>query len=110
MRKRENVTQEVAAVAEGLLRKIAAQKHTVDLHDIEMAVREASSEMSRLLLEGAVDEVGDGYSGSKIRCECGGKLKFVSNRPFLLTTLSGEVRIEQAYYHCDRCGASKVPI
>ncbi|HHY99020.1 MAG TPA: ISKra4 family transposase [Firmicutes bacterium] len=110
MRKRENVIQEVAAVAERLLRKIAAQKRTVDLHDIEMTVREASSEIDRLLLKGAVDEVGTGYSGSKIRCECGGKLKFVGNRPFVVTTLSGEVRIERAYYHCDRCGASKVPI
>ena len=110
MRKRVDVSREVAAVAEKLLQKIAARKRTVDLHDIEMSVREAASEMSKLLLEGAIDEVGDGYSGSKLRCECGGKLKFVGKRPFSVTTLSGEVEVERAYYHCSRCGASKVPV
>ncbi|MDH7496013.1 MAG: hypothetical protein QHH76_08590, partial [Bacillota bacterium] len=110
MRKREDVSGEVAAVAEKLLRKIAAQKRMVDLHDIELAVMKAGSEMSRLLLEGAIDEVGSGYSGSRLRCECGGKLKFVGKRPFSLTTLSGEVEVERAYYHCSRCGASKVPV
>ncbi|MEW5866562.1 MAG: UPF0236 family transposase-like protein [Bacillota bacterium] len=110
MRKREDVTREIAVVAQKLLRKIAAERRTVDLHDIEVAVGRASSEISKLLLEGAIDEVGDGYGGSRLRCECGGKLKFIDRRPFSLTTLSGEVEVERAYYHCSRCGASKVPV
>ena len=41
--------------------------------------------------------------GAHLSCQCGGEAHFAGRRPKTFTTALGPLRLERAWYHCDRC-------
>lgn len=54
--------------------------------------------------------LGTGYNHSRLPCSCGGKAKYVNDRPKTITTLLSDTRLLRAYYHCSDCGEGQVPL
>ena len=44
------------------------------------------------------------HQGPRLRCACGSDARFTGRRPRTFTTALGELTLERAWYHCDRCG------
>jgi len=66
---------------------------------------------ARFMEEAIPVGLGTGYIGSVVGCaSCGGKSRFVNNRPKLMTTLTSDVRLRRAYYHCAACGNGRAPL
>jgi hypothetical protein len=74
-----------------------------------------AEEVGRVVSECAVQRLVSGmsrqasYEGATRACQCGGRARFVGYRARFVKTTRGEVRIERAYYHCQRCKRSQTP-
>jgi len=82
----------------------------IDFGQIEESIKQLSQKFSKLIADETLNAIGNGYMGRFIQCECGGVLKYVSDRRWLLTSLNGKLEIHRAYYHCDKCKNSKIPL
>ena len=81
------------------------------LGPVEKSVREGALKLGGSILGEALPlALGTGYSRSRLPCRCGGKAKFINNRPKTITTLLFDIRLRRAYYHCARCGTGHVPL
>jgi hypothetical protein len=76
----------------------------------EKIAREGGLRVGRSILEAAVQTIGNGYKGSRLVCECGHRLCYVSDRERTVVTLVGSFKIRRAYYRCPSCGATKIPL
>ncbi|HHV63296.1 MAG TPA: ISKra4 family transposase [Firmicutes bacterium] len=110
MNARTHIILEITELTNRLFEETETGRDKANLHDLEDATSKAASRIAQILLEGMLDEFGDGYCDSRIPCKCGGKLRFVGRRELTITTICGEVHLKRAYYHCKRCGASWVPL
>lgn len=106
-----NIIPQITALIEEVLKETKEENGSKKaLHDIEVCIQNLTMKIQTLLLEFMVNMRKAGYQGSTLRCDCGGKLKYVDKRPIRIVTLVGEVEIERAYYYCKRCGRSFVPL
>lgn len=105
---------EVAKKEAGQILESAVSKLKTDsirsLDDVEKMVRDAVLKIGAGILQGALEIMGNGYVGSVIPCECGGKMRYVEDRPKRLLTLTGEVEISRAYYNDRGCNSGFVPL
>ena len=69
-----------------------------------------SNQFSQLVAQEALKAIGTGYIGRSIKCECGDVLEYHSNRSWKLKSLNGELEIYRAYYYCEKCKSSKIPL
>jgi hypothetical protein len=82
----------------------------LDFGQIEEKVLDLSNQFSQLVANEALKAIGTGYVGRSIKCECGDVLEYHSNRSWKLKSLNGELEIYRAYYYCEKCKSSKVPL
>lgn len=78
---------------------------------LEKSLREKMLKLGAGVLSEALPvALGTGYYKSQLVCSCGGKARFLNNRPKTITSLLTEFRISRAYYHCAGCGEGQVPL
>ncbi|MEA4883735.1 MAG: hypothetical protein VB144_08800 [Clostridia bacterium] len=104
------IVSAIPQLVDRLFKENMSGDHEVTLHDIEVSAKLAMHQIGELLLQAQIDEMGSGYVGSTMPCECGGTLRFAGDRSRTLTTWCGQITYKRAYYHCKRCGASRVPL
>lgn len=80
------------------------------MRDIEKGIKEDILKLGASILEVVIKINGTGYRGCRIKCPCGKKKKFVGNRNKKVVTLLSEIEITRAYYHCNGCGESLIPL
>ncbi len=80
-----------------------------DLGVLESSVKQKLELLGKGLLQRLVERSNNGYRGSRIRCDCGGTLRFVNSRVKNINTIFGWIKIRRAYYHCADCGQVDVP-
>ncbi len=79
---------------------------------MEKDFRERLLKLGALLLGEALPAgLGAGYVGGSMACgKCGGRARYVKDRPRTITTLVQEIRLLRAYYHCAGCREGAVPL
>ena len=78
------------------------------MRTLELAVREAMTQVGRSLLEQLLSTQ-DGHAGQRIGCGQGHQAEFVGYRDKNLDTVLGRIRLRRAYYHCAACARGIVP-
>jgi hypothetical protein len=78
---------------------------------LELAIRDGALAIGASILQAGLERgLGKGYVGSVTRCDCGGRLRYVTDSDKTVTTLPGPVRVRRAYYHCSKCKKGRVPL
>lgn len=85
------------------------QKGT-DLGEVEKRIRQKALHLGGDILEASIAIHGTGYKGSRIKCRCGGKKRFIGNRKKKISTLLKDIFLNRAYYGCDVCKESLIPL
>jgi len=80
------------------------------LEEIERITEEIGNDTRRDIENECVSYHGSGYLGWKIRCSCGGTAIFKYHKDKRQQTLSSELVISRAYYHCKSCGHGFAPL
>jgi len=80
------------------------------LEEIERITEEIGNETKREIEQECVDYHGVGYAGWRLRCSCGGMATFKCHKNKRQQTLSSELVIVRAYYHCKSCGHGFAPL
>lgn len=106
----DSIIAAVSSVVDRLFEETRALGADVTVQDIEISSLNTMREIGQLLIQGQADAVGDGRVGSRIPCECGGKLRYVRTSERTVVTLCGQMTLRRAYYWCSRCGASVTPL
>ncbi|MFZ5819366.1 MAG: ISKra4 family transposase [Chloroflexota bacterium] len=99
----QNLAQEVA----NLLSETLAQGEHIG--EIEHKMRELLQEVGQKSLEILLEEKGKAQE-RKIRCDCGGTLDYVGQRPATVISVFGRVTYKRAYYSGCGCGKGKAPL
>jgi len=115
----ERIKQLVLTEAERILRDAAQRVSAAeaDLGELERDIRRRVLTLGGSILEEALAVGGTGYRGATLRCGCGGRQKYVENRPKTLTTLLQQVTpgrftvrtVTPAGCHSTRDGTSSIP-
>jgi len=105
----DSMVTELADVVNRMRVEIASLGGHVGFGEIESVIRASLPKIGEILLKGFTAGC-DGYLGSRMPCECGGKLRFVERRELTMVTMVGSVALRRAYYHCKQCGGSRVPL
>jgi hypothetical protein len=106
----ERIMSEISEGVKDFMREALVHYRAIDFQQIEETIIELKERFSSLVTEGVLEAIGNGNRGTTIECECGGVLRYVSERRWLLTSLNGKIEINRAYYYCDKCKSSKVPL
>jgi len=80
------------------------------LEEIEKITEEIGSDIRRDVENECVGYHGTGYVGPRTVCSCGGTAKFKTYYEKRVVTLSSELAIQRAYYHCKSCGHGFAPL
>jgi hypothetical protein len=80
-----------------------------DLGELEAAIQQKMRTLGQGLLQRIIRRKHHGYEGGSLACSCGHRMRFVGHRARKIHTLFGWIEVSRAYYHCDRCHASRVP-
>ncbi len=80
------------------------------LEEIERVTEEIGTEIKREIEDECLGWHGCGYVGSQIPCSCGGVSKFKNYYPKRIVSLCGETTVTRAYYHCNSCRTSCIPL
>ena len=80
------------------------------LEEIERVTEEIGKEVKRDVESECVDVHGSGYAGPRLTCSCGKEAFFKTHYEKRVVTLSSELVISRAYYHCEVCGRGFTPL
>lgn len=105
-----NIIAGVSDIVERAFQENRSLGRGATIHDMEAVARKASREFGQLMVQTQADEAGDGYAGSRIPCKCGAMMRHIGNRSRTVATWCGQMTLERAYYRCDSCGASIIPL
>ena len=83
--------------------------NSADFEALESTARHSALHLATGILEGALNADESDYSGPFAQCRCGGPARYGGRRAKTFLTLVGEMRIERAYYYCERCGSGFCP-
>lgn len=100
----EEATIEIKKLVQGFFEQGPSR-----LLEVEGKVREGMLQIGRGALEGILEGWGTGYAGQEVACACGGKKRFVGNRPRQPLSLVGPLSYRRSYYHCGTCGEGWAP-
>jgi len=75
---------------------------------VEEAARAASGRIGQAMIQKTL-AVSTGYSGTATECGCGCQAVFKGTRRKTVATMSGPVKYERAWYHCQACGGGFAP-
>jgi hypothetical protein len=82
----------------------------VDLETAEGAVRDGVLAIGARLLAAGLAARGNGKTGARRACPCGGVATFEGYRPKGVQTVVGWITIRRAYYACAACGRGHCPL
>lgn len=74
-----------------------------------MAVRRKVMWVAARAVEQRVNTDTSDHAGPSLPCECGQQARYTGRRGKNFHSVLGVVRLERAYYHCERCGAGFCP-
>ena len=79
---------------------------------LEEGLRERMAGISAQLMQAGLERsLGNGYVGWRIPCSgCKGWMRYVEDRPKVITTWFREIRVNRSYYHCRKCKAGRFPL
>jgi len=80
------------------------------LEEIERVTEEIGKEVRRDVENECVSDHGSGYAGPRLVCHCGRVAEFKTYYEKRVVTLSSELVIARAYYHCAFCGRGFAPL
>jgi hypothetical protein len=80
------------------------------LEEIERITEEVGNETRQDIEEECVSCHGTGYVGWRLECSCGGVATFKCFKDKRQQTLSSELSVSRAYYHCKSCGRGFAPL
>jgi hypothetical protein len=106
----EKIMTEIYPKVKEFMSETISHNKELDFGQIEEKVLDLSNQFSQLVANEALKAIGTGYVGRSIKCECGDVLEYHSNRSWKLKSLNGELEIYRAYYYCEKCKSSKVPL
>jgi hypothetical protein len=100
-------------VMEEALKRVWELASGSEVVELDSVLREEGGKVFRELMGTALSARGNkGRYGEEVSCSCGGEARFRQNRKRILeTVLPGkEVVVEAAYYVCERCRKSVIPL
>jgi len=106
----EKIMTEIYPKIKEFVSETIVRSKEMDFGQIEEKVSDLSNQFSQLVANEALKAIGTGYIGRCIQCECGGVLEYHSNRCWKLKSLNGELEVYRAYYYCEKCKSSKIPL
>jgi hypothetical protein len=104
------IMTEITEKVKDIMAEAIVHYREIGFQQIEETVVELKERFSKLLTDGVLEAIGNGRQGTTMDCDCGGVYSYVSERRWLLTSLNGKIEIYRAYYYCDKCKSSKVPL
>lgn len=108
----ERVREQAADAAESALRTAASGMRSgkMDLAEVERQVLADIRGIGQAIVGASLETMGNGKTTSHRPCECGGTLRYVSDRAKALQSTLGPVTVRRAYYHCRQCGKGDFPL
>ena len=88
----------------------APTPETPRLARLEQAAGELGKRIAQLALEDQLQQLGSGYSASSLPCPCGQRQRFLRHATRQVRSLCGTLRLRRAYYRCQHCGHSRLPL
>jgi hypothetical protein len=87
----------------------AAAVEALDLEAVETALRRRVLRVAARVLETRLNADPSDYQGAEIDCACGQSARYVDRRRKTFVSVLGELNLERAYYHCERCQSGFCP-
>lgn len=106
----EEIVGEFRAAVERELRGLRQAVPEGGLAEIEERLQGLRNAVDRMVLGGVSRVLGNGYRGGSMPCRCGGRMRYVNDRPKSILTTLGRIELVRAYYRCVQCGASRFPL
>ena len=75
----------------------------LDLEAVEMAARRQVLRLAARALEQRLNADTSDHEGPELPCPCGGSAQYHGRHEKTFESVLGPVRLERAYYHCERC-------
>ena len=75
----------------------------LDFEAVETAAKRLALRIMGRALAGRLNADRSDQQGCGQPCDCGGAARYAGRRPKTFTTALGEIELERAWYHCERC-------
>ena len=75
----------------------------LDFEAVATAAKRLALRIMGQVLAGRLNADRSDQQGSQQPCDCGGVARYAGRRPKTFTTALGEMELERAWYHCQRC-------
>ncbi|MBI4700384.1 MAG: ISKra4 family transposase [Deltaproteobacteria bacterium] len=105
-RLKEALAAEIVAKIDSL---VGAPVEQWDFEAIEVAARREALRIACLAVARRFNADHSDHSGPALPCPCGAPARYAGRRPKTFTTALGDLKLERAYFHCDRCEAGFCP-
>lgn len=107
----EERQRRIDELAHRLAERLAEQwpETGADINDLEDFAERIGQDVQRELMERTVPEEAARKEGNQSACPCGGTATFQRFHGLTVVTAAGRVRVQRAYYHCDRCRQGHCP-
>ena len=103
---KEALTAEVVAEIDAL---VGAPVEEWDFEAIEVAARREALRVAGLAVARRFNADHSDHAGPSLACPCGEQARYVGRRAKTFTSALGDLGLERAYFHCDRCGSGFCP-
>jgi uncharacterized protein UPF0236 len=81
----------------------------LDLEAVEMAARRQALRLAACALEQRLNADTSDHEGPELPCACGGSAQYHGRHEKTFESALGPLRLERAYYHCERCQSGFCP-
>jgi hypothetical protein len=79
------------------------------LEAIEVAARREALRIAGVAVARRFNVDHSDHAGPSLTCPCGGRARYAGRRSKMFTSALGDLDLERAYFHCDRCGSGFCP-
>jgi hypothetical protein len=102
-----DLQNEIAQEVEALLGPQAVAD--LDFEAVEMAARRQALRLAARALEQRLNADTSDHAGAQLPCCCGKPAQYRGRHEKTFESVLGPLRLERAYYHCDRCQGGFCP-
>jgi len=111
MKELKEIITQAYEIGQKLAKAIELSWSGKSLRDMEEITHEIGRAFEGGFLQAKVEEIGKGYKGAMIWCECGGRAEYEGDRKKKVKTLwAGDIEVKRAYYLCEQCHQGIVPL
>jgi len=103
---KEALAAEIVAEIDSL---VGAPVEQWDFEAIEVAARREALRIAGLAVARRFNEDHSDHAGPSLTCPCGAQARYAGRRAKTFTSALGDLKLERAYFHCDRCEAGFCP-